>query len=157
MTLFPDENRLTFNTVDIFAIDLTPNDIKSDLYKLKTRSYYLKTRQYDPKSVKKHLKSVKHTPKSVKHNPKSEKKSPQTTAKNTPNDRKKHLSPLVRSRYHLILCLSRQKMSDKPIFIRHLSQSIHRAPSAGGGSRPLVEIVLYVFVSSAAVTKRPSI
>lgn len=83
MTLFPDENRLTFNTVDIFAIDLTPNDIKSDLYKLKTRSYYLKTRQYDPKSVKKHLKSVKHTPKSVKHNPKSEKKSPQTTAKNT--------------------------------------------------------------------------
>ena len=83
MTLFPDENRLTFNTVDIFAIDLPPNDIKSDLYKLKTRSYYLKTRQYDPKSVKKHLKSVKHTPKSVKHNPKSEKKSPQTTAKNT--------------------------------------------------------------------------
>ena len=69
MTLFPDENRLTFNTVDIFAIDLPPNDIKSDLYKLKTRSYYLKTRQYDPKSVKKHLKS--------------EKKSPQTTAKNT--------------------------------------------------------------------------
>ena len=150
MTLFLDKNRLTFNTVDIFAIDLTPNDIKSDLYKLKTRSYYLKTRQYDPKSVKKHLKSVKHTPKSVKTHPKR----PQ---KNTPNDRKKHLSPLVRSRYHLILCLSRQKMSDKPNFIRHLSQSIHRAPSAGGGSRPLVEIVLYVFVSSAAVTKRPSI
>ena len=136
MTLFPDENRLTFNTVDIFAIDLPPNDIKSDLYKLKTRSYYLKTRQYDPKSVKKH---------------------PKRPQKHTPNDRKKHLSPLVRSRYHLILCLSRQKMSDKPIFIRHLSQSIHRAPSAGGGSRPLVEIVLYVFVSSAAVTKRPSI
>ena len=150
MTLFPDENRLTFNTVDIFAIDLTPNDIKSCQYKLKIRSYYLKTRQYDPKSVK-------HTPKSVKTHPKIRKNSPQTTAKNTPNDRKKHLSPLVRSRYHLILCLSRQKMSDKPIFIRHLSQSIHRAPSAGGGSRPLVEIVLYVFVSSAAVTKRPSI
>lgn len=69
MTLFPDKNRLTFNTVDIFAIDLTPNDIKSCQYKLKTRSYYLKTRQYDPKSVKKPLKS--------------EKKSPQTTAKNT--------------------------------------------------------------------------
>ena len=82
MTLFPDENRLTFNTVDIFAIDLTPNDIKSCQYKLKTRSYYLKTRQYDPKSVKKHLKSEK---------------------KITPNDRKKHLSPLVRSRNHLIL------------------------------------------------------
>ena len=143
MTLFPDKNRLTFNTVDIFAIDLTPNDIKSCQYKLKTRSYYLKTRQYDPKIRKTH--------------PKIRKNSPQTTAKNTPNDRKKHLSPLVRSRYHLILCLSRQKMSDKPIFIRHLSQSIHRAPSAGGGSRPLVEIVLYVFVSSAAVTKRPSI
>ena len=150
MTLFPDKNRLIFNTVDIFAIDLTPNDIKSCQYKLKIRSYYLKTRQYDPKSVK-------HTPKSVKTHPKIRKNSPQTTAKNTPNDRKKHLSPLVRSRYHLILCLSRQKMSDKPIFIRHLSQSIHRAPSAGGGSRPLVEIVLYVFVSSAAVTKRPSI
>ena len=29
MTLFPDENRLTFNTVDIFAIDLTPNDRKN--------------------------------------------------------------------------------------------------------------------------------
>lgn len=129
MTLFPDKNRLTFNTVDLFAIDLTPNDIKSCQYKLKIRSYYLKTRQYDPKRPQKH----------------------------TPNDRKKHLSPLVRSRYHLILCLSRQKMSDKPIFIRHLSQSIHRAPSAGDGSRPLVEIVLYVFVSSAAVTKRPSI
>ena len=150
MTLFPDKNRLIFNTVDIFAIDLTPNDIKSCQYKLKIRSYYLKTRQYDPKSVK-------HTPKSVKTHPKIRKNSPQTTAKNTPNDRKKHLSPLVRSRYHLILCLSRQKMSDKPIFIRHLSQSIHRAPSAGGGSRPLVEIILYVFVSSAAVTKRPSI
>lgn len=142
MTLFIDENRLTFNTVDIFAIDLTPNDIKSCQYKLKTRSYYLKTRQYDPKSVK--------------HNPKSP-KNPHKSAKITPNDRKKHLSPLVRSRYHLILWLSIQKMSDKPNFIRHLSQSIHRAPSAGGGSRPLVEIVLYVFVSSAAVTKRPSI
>ena len=69
MTLFPDENRLTFNTVDIFAIDLTPNDIKSDLYKLKTRSYYLKTRQYDPKIRKTH--------------PKIRKNSPQTTAKNT--------------------------------------------------------------------------
>ena len=70
MTLFPGKkNRLTFNTADIFAIDLTPNDIKSCQYKLKTRSYYLKTRQYDPKSVKKPLKS--------------EKKSPQTTAKNT--------------------------------------------------------------------------
>ena len=34
MTLFPDENRLTSNTVDIFAIDLTPNDIKSSKYKL---------------------------------------------------------------------------------------------------------------------------
>ena len=149
MTLFPDKNRLTFNTVDIFVIDLTPNDIKSCQYKLKTRSYYLKTRQYDPKSVK-------HNPKSPK-NTTNPQKSPQTTAKNTPNDRKKHLSPLVRSRYHLILWLSRQEMSDKPNFIRHLSQSIHRAPSAGGGSRPLVEIVLYVFVSSAAVTKRPSI
>lgn len=152
MTLFPDKNRLTFNTVDIFAIDLTPNDIKSDLYKLKTRSYYLKTRQYDPKIRKTHPKIRKNSPQTTAKN------SPQTTAKkNTPNDRKKHLSPLVRSRYHLILCLSRQKMSDKPNFIRHLSQSIHRAPSAGGGSRPLVEIVLYVFVSSAAVTKRPSI
>lgn len=90
MTLFPDKNRLIFNTVDIFAIDLTPNDIKSCQYKLKIRSYYLKTRQYDPKSVKKHLKSVKHTPKSVKHTPKSVKLTPksvktppQTTAKNT--------------------------------------------------------------------------
>lgn len=53
MTLFPDEKRLISNTVDVFAIDLTPNDIKSSKYKLKTRSYYLKTRQYDPKSVKK--------------------------------------------------------------------------------------------------------
>ena len=69
MTLFPDKNRLTFNTVDIFAIDLTPNDIKSCQYKLKTRSYYLKTRQYDPKIRKTH--------------PKIRKNSPQTTAKNT--------------------------------------------------------------------------
>ena len=69
MTLFPDENRLTFNTVDIFAIDLPPNDIKSCQYKLKTRSYYLKTRQYDPKIRKTH--------------PKIRKNSPQTTAKNT--------------------------------------------------------------------------
>ena len=76
MTLFPDENRLTFNTVDIFAIDLTPNDIKSDLYKLKTRSYYLKTRQYDPKIRKTH-------PKIRKTHPKIRKNSPQTTAKNT--------------------------------------------------------------------------
>lgn len=38
--------------MDIFTIDLTPNDIKSGQYNLKTRSYYLKTRQYDPKSVK---------------------------------------------------------------------------------------------------------
>lgn len=144
MTLFPDENRLTFNTVDIFAIDLTPNDIKSCQYKLKIRSYYLKTRQYDPKRPQ------KPTPKSVKTHPKRPQNPPQTTAKKLP-------SPLVRSLNHLILCLSRQKMSDKPNFIRHLSQSIHRAPSAGGGSRPLVEIVLYVFVSSAAVTKRPSI
>ena len=53
MTLFPDKNRLTFNTVDIFAIDLTPNDIKSCQYKLKIRSYYLKTRQYDPKRPQK--------------------------------------------------------------------------------------------------------
>lgn len=69
MTLFPDENRLTFNTVDIFAIDLPPNDIKSDLYKLKTRSYYLKTRQHDPKSVKKHLKSEKNHPKRPQKTP----------------------------------------------------------------------------------------
>ena len=152
MTLFPDENRLTFNTVGIFAIDLTPNDIKSCQYKLKIRSYYLKTRQYDPKRPQ------KHTPNDRKNTPQTTAKhTPNDRKKHTPNDRKKHLSPLVRSRYHLILCLSRQKMSDKPNFIRHLSQSIHRAPSAGGGSRPLVEIVLYVFVSSAAVTKRPSI
>ena len=62
MTLFPYENRLTSNTVDIFAIDLTPNDIKSGQYKLKTRSYYLKTRQYDPKSVKNHSKISKNSP-----------------------------------------------------------------------------------------------
>lgn len=62
--------------MDIFAIDLTPNDIKSCQYKLKIRSYYLKTRQYDPKSVK--------------HNPKSPKKH-HKPAKITPNDRKKHL------------------------------------------------------------------
>lgn len=111
MTLFPDENRLTFNTVDIFAIDLTPNDIKSCQYKLKTRSYYLKTRQYDPKSVKKHLKSVKHTPKSVKHTPKSEKKSPQTTAKNT----YLHLSALeitLSSGYQDKRCRINQILSD---------------------------------------------
>lgn len=157
MTLFSDKNRLTSNTVDIFAIDLTPNDIKSCQYKLKTRSYYLKTRQYDPKSVKHNPKSPKNPHKSAKITPNDRKKHPKRPQKHTPNDRKKHLSPLVRSRYNLILWLSRQEMSDKPNFIRHLSQSIHRAPSAGGGSRPLVEIVLYVFVSSAAVTKRPSI
>lgn len=77
MTLFPDENRLTFNTVDIFAIDLTPNDIKSGQYKLKARSYYLKTRQYDPKIRKTH--------------PKIRKNSPQTTAKKHPKrPQKKH-------------------------------------------------------------------
>lgn len=76
MTLFPDKNRLTFNTVDIFAIDLTPNDIKSCQYKLKIRSYYLKTRQYDPKIRKTH-------PKSVKTHPKRPQNTPQTTAKNT--------------------------------------------------------------------------
>lgn len=73
------KNRLIFNTVDIFAIDLPPNDIKSDLYKLKTRSYYLKTRQYDPKSVKKHLKSVKHTPNDRKTHPKRPQKTPIST------------------------------------------------------------------------------
>ena len=76
MTLFPDKNRLTFNTVDIFAIDLTPNDIKSCQYKLKTRSYYLKTRQYDPKIRKTH-------PKIRKNSPQTTAKTPQTTAKNT--------------------------------------------------------------------------
>lgn len=77
MTLFPDENRLTFNTVDIFAIDLTPNDIKSGQYKLKARSYYLKTRQYDPKIRKTHPKIRKNSPQTTA------KKTPQTTAKNT--------------------------------------------------------------------------
>lgn len=77
MTLFPDENRLTFNTVDIFAIDLTPNDIKSGQYKLKARSYYLKTRQYDPKIRKTHPKIRKNSPQTTA------KKTPQTTAKKT--------------------------------------------------------------------------
>ena len=76
MTLFPDKNRLTFSTVDIFVIDLTPNDIKSCQYKLKTRSYYLKTRQYDPKIRKTH-------PKIRKTHPKRPQNTPQTTAKHT--------------------------------------------------------------------------
>lgn len=62
MTLFPDENRLTSNTVDVFAIDLTSSDIKSDQYKLKTR-------QYDPKSVKTHPKISKTYPKISKNSP----------------------------------------------------------------------------------------
>lgn len=130
MTLFPGENRLTSNTVDISAIDLTPNDIKSGQYKLKTRSYYLKTRQYDPKSVKNHLKSVKHTPKSVKHTPKSQKHHPKSQ-KHHPKRPQKHLSPFVRSRYHLNLWLSRQKMSDESNFVRHLSQSSSARPERG--------------------------
>ena len=92
MTLFPDENRLTFNTVDIFAIDLTPNDIKSGQYKLKARSYYLKTRQYDPKIRKTHPKIRKNSPQTTA------KKTPQTTAKKTPQTTAKntylHLSAL---------------------------------------------------------------
>ena len=103
MTLFPDKNRLTFNTVDIFAIDLTPNDIKSCQYKLKTRSYYLKTRQYDPKSPKNHPKSPK-----IPTNPQ---KSPQTTAKNT----YLHLSALditLSSGYQDKRCRINQILSD---------------------------------------------
>ena len=106
MTLFPDENRLTFNTVDIFAIDLTPNDIKSDLYKLKTRSYYLKTRQYDPKRPQ-------------KHTPNDRKNTPQTTAKNTPQTTAKntylHLSALditLSSVYQDKRCRINQILSD---------------------------------------------
>ena len=63
------KNRLIFNTVDIFAIDLTPNDIKSCQYKLKTRSYYLKTRQYDPKIRKTHPKIRKTHPKRPQKTP----------------------------------------------------------------------------------------
>lgn len=131
MTLFPDENRLTSNTVDVFAIDLTSSDIKSDQYKLKTRSYYLKTRQYDPKSVKTHPKISKTYPKISKNSPQIRKTSPQIRKKITPNDRKKHLSPLVRSRNHLILWFSRQKMSDESNFVRHLSQSSSVRPERG--------------------------
>ena len=123
MTLFPDKNRLTFNTVDIFAIDLTPNDIKSCQYKLKTRSYYLKTRQYDPKSPKNHPKSPKiptnpqKSPQIRKNHPKSQKiptnpqKSPQTTAKNT----YLHLSALditLSSGYQDKRCRINQILSD---------------------------------------------
>ena len=121
MTLFPDENRLTSNTVDVFAIDLTSSDIKSDLYKLKTRSYYLKTRQYDPKSVKKHLKS--------------EKKSPQTTAKNT----YLHLSALeitLSSDYKDKRCRINQILSD-------ISPNRAACALSGGWSRPLSDITLY--------------
>ena len=134
MTLFLDKNRLTFNTVDIFAIDLTPNDIKSDLYKLKTRSYYLKTRQYDPKSVKKHLKSVKHTPKSVKTHPKR----PQ---KNTPNDRKKTPQTTAKNTYLHLSALDITLSSvyqDKRCRINQILSDISPNPSTERPQRGVV-------------------
>ena len=114
MTLFPAENRLTSNTVDVFASDLPPNDIKSDQYKLKTRSFYLKTRQYDPKIRK---------------------NSPQTTAKNT----YLHLSALditLSSGYQDKRCRTNLILSD-------ISPNRAACALSGGWSRPLSDITLY--------------